>query len=157
MARSKKGFKHGRLLDVKSMLLGLKSLALRNSERTRRHQKERLGKTQAWKQEHLKSADDPGAEPSSEVSSRDLQIQTWYTEQLNEDLRHQIHEVREAEQEVENRRKVVEQSSMEKQSLEKLKEHQDREARLGTARDEQREMDEIAGRKRSSQGRPSRR
>ncbi|MFB0516430.1 MAG: flagellar export protein FliJ [Candidatus Neomarinimicrobiota bacterium] len=144
---ARKGFQHKRLLDVKALILNIKSLALRESEDMHRNRSKRLGEIRAQKRAHL-DADNPtgGHQP---VSSRDLQIHTWYTEQLNEDLRRQVHKVRMAEQEVRQRRKVVEKSAKEKRTLEKLKEHQDRAARQETEREEQRQLDEIAGRQHS--------
>jgi len=151
---AKKGFQYNRLLDVKALLLNLKSLALRKSEGKQRSQKERLGRIHAQKQAHLK-ADNPSSDNHEQaLSSRDLQISTWYTEQLNEDLRRQVHEVRMADQEVNERRKVVEISAKEKKSLEKLKEHKDQTALKETEREEQKQLDEIAGRQRSRGGRP---
>ena len=149
MASSKKGFQHHRLLSVKALLLNLKSMALRKSEHTHDNQKDVLGSMQARKQAHLKSAKssaDPQTEPNS---TSDLQVRTWYTEQLNEDLRRQIHDVRIAEQEVSEQRAGVEQSAREKQSLEKLKEQQDYVASVEAGRVEQKEIDEISGRRRA--------
>ena len=149
---AKKGFQYNRLLDVKSIILNLKSLALRKSEGKQRRQKERLGRIHAQKQAHLKADNPSSGNHEQAMSSRDLQIRTWYTEQLNEDLRRQVHEVRMADQEVNERRKVVEISAKEKQSLEKLKEHQDQTALKETEREEQKQLDEIAGRQHSRNG-----
>jgi len=154
MAGSKKGFQHHRLLNVKSLLLNLKSLALRNSEHTHHNQKDLLGSMQARKQVHLKSAKSSADQQTEPLSTSDLQIRTWYTEQLNEDLRRQIHEVRISEQEVGERRAGVEQSAREKQSLEKLQEQQDYAAWVEAERAEQKEIDEISGRQRAGTWRP---
>lgn len=149
---AKKGFQFNRLLDIKSLIMNLKSLALRESENKHRSQNEKLGKIHAQKQVHL-NGDNPSSDNHERaLSSRDLQVRTWYTEQLNEDLRRQVHEVRMAEQDVQKRRKVVEKSAREKQSLEKLKEHQDQAALKEIEREEQKQLDEIAGRQRSRTG-----
>jgi len=150
---AKKGFQHKRLLDIKALILDLKSLALRESEGIRRNRARHLGELRTEKQVHLKTGNHSTAGRKS-LFSRDLQIHTWYTEQLNEDLRRQIHEVRRAEQEVQERRKVVERSVKDKKSLEKLKEHQDHAARREIERQEQRRLDEIAGHQRSRSGGP---
>ncbi|UCD38458.1 MAG: flagellar FliJ family protein [Fidelibacterota bacterium] len=149
---AKKGFQYSRLLDVKALILNLKSLALRDSEDKQRHHDEKLKRIHAQKQAHLK-ADDPSSDDNEQaLSSRDLQVRTWYTEQLNEDLRQQVQEVQMADQEVQQRRKVVEISAKEKQSLEKLKEHQDQAVHKETEKKEQKQLDEIAGRRRSKIG-----
>ncbi len=149
---AKKGFQYKRLLDVKSLIMNLKSVALRESEGKHRSHDEKLGKIRAQKQAHLK-VDNPSSDSREEsLSSRDLQVRTWYTEQLNEDLRRQVHQVQKAEQEVQKRRKVVEKSAKEKKSLEKLKEHQDLAALKESERKEQKHLDEIAGRQRSRNG-----
>ena len=150
---AKKGFQHHRLLDIKALILNLKSMALRKSEDHQRSESERLQAIQGEKQAHLQS--DPVSSSDDQengLSSRELQIRTWYTEQLNEDLRRQVHEVRVAEEEVKTKRKSVEKSAKEKKSLEKLKEHQDLEALRETEREEQKQLDEIAGRQRSRTG-----
>jgi flagellar export protein FliJ len=149
---AKKGFQHKRLLDVKALFLNLKSLALRQSENVRDNRTVRLGGIRAEKLTHLKAGNSSAEGEGLSLSSRDLQIRTWYTEQLNEDLRRQVHEVRMAEQEVQQRRKVVEKSAKEKQTLEKLKEHQDRAARREVEREEQKRLDEIAGHQHSRTG-----
>ncbi len=149
---AKKGFQYKRLLNVKSLIMNLKSMALRESEDKHRSDNEKLGKIRAQKRDHL-NVDNPSSDsPEEALSSRDLQVHTWYTEQLNEDLRRQVHEVRVAEQEVQKRRKVVEKSAKEKQSLEKLKEHQDLADHKESERAEQKQMDEIAGRRHSRNG-----
>ncbi|UCH09903.1 MAG: flagellar FliJ family protein [Fidelibacterota bacterium] len=150
---AKKGFQHHRLLDVKALILNLKSMALRKSEDQQRSKSARLQEIQGEKQAHLQS--DSGFSSDDQdngLSSRELQVQTWYTEQLNEDLRRQVHEVRVAEEEVRKKRKGVEKSAKEKKSLEKLKEHQNLEALRETEREEQKHLDEIAGRQRSRTG-----
>ena len=154
MASRYKGFQHHRLLNVKSLLLNLKSLVLRDSEHTHRKQIDALGRMQARKQAHLKSAVPSRDQQTEPMSTRDLQVRTWYSEQLNEDLRRQIHEVRIADEEVTEQRAKVEQSAMEKQTLEKLKEQQDYVARAEAGRAEQKEIDEISGRQRAGSWRP---
>ncbi len=151
---AKKGFQHHRLLNVKDLFLNLKALALRKSEDEHSSQARKLSGIRSTKQEHLSTGNPSPAHHDASLSTRDLQIQTWHTEQLNEDLRQQVREVRMVAQEVEQRRKVVEMSAKEKQTLEKLKEHQDREASRELEREEQRRLDEIAGRKRSPLGGP---
>jgi flagellar export protein FliJ len=150
---AKKGFKHHRLLDVKALILNLKSMALRKSEGQQRTKSARLQEIQDEKQAHLKTDQDSSSDDQQNgLSSRDLQVQTWYTEQLNEDLRRQVHEVRSAEKEVQTKRKGVEKSAKEKKSLEKLREHQNLEALREAEREEQKQLDEIAGRQRSRTG-----
>lgn len=149
---AKKGFQHKRLLDVKALFLNLKSLALRQSENVRYNRTVGLGRIRDEKLAHLKAGNSSAEGEGPSLSSRDLQIRTWYTEQLNEDLRRQVHEVRMAEQEVQQRRRVVEKSAKEKKTLEKLKEHQDRAARREVEREEQRRLDEIAGHQHSRTG-----
>jgi flagellar export protein FliJ len=153
---AKKGFRHHRLLDVRELLLELKSLALRKSEVKQRDQKEQLNKIQKQKKDHLEANGSSTDKRDEPISSRELQMQTWYTEQLNEDLRKQVYEVQVAEQEVQARREQVEKSAKDKKSLEKLKEYQDREARQEETREEQRHLDEIASRQRSEKGRTGR-
>ena len=149
---AKKGFRYHRLLDIKSLVLNLKSLALRESEDRHRSHHEQLSRIQEQKQVHLRTDNPSSDEDERALSSRDLQVRTWYTEQLNEDLRQQVHEVRMAELEVKDRRKTVELSAKEKKSLEKLKKHQERAALRDTERKEQKQLDDIASRQRSQVG-----
>ena len=153
---ARKGFQHNRLLDVKAMLLNLKAFALRKSEDHQRSESTRLREIRGEKEAHLAKQNPTLDEAGQSISSRELQIRTWYTEQLNEDLREQVHNVQKAEKEVHKRRKVVEQSAKEKKTLEKLKEHQDRESRREISREEQKQLDEIAGRQRLLKGRSER-
>jgi len=78
---AKKGFRHHRLLDVKELLLDLKSLALRKSEVKQKEHTEQLHEIQQRKKDHLKSNDKSAEEQDRSVSSRELQVQAWYTEQ----------------------------------------------------------------------------
>ena len=149
MTRNKRGFRYGRLLNVKGLLLNLKSIALRQKEQSHGRRKEQLSSIQAQKQVHLKVAAPGRDDGNHRLSTRDLQVKTWYTEQLNEDLRRQIHEVRLAENQVEEQRKIVVESARDKKSLEKLKERQDLLARIELGRAEQKDLDELAGRKHS--------
>ncbi len=149
MTRNKRGFRYGRLLNVKGLLLNLKSIALREKEQSHGIRKEKLSSIQAQKQVHLKVAAPAGDDGNHELSTRDLQVKTWYTEQLNEDLRRQIHEVRLAENQVEEQREIVAESARGKKSLEKLKERQNLLARIELGRAEQKDLDELAGRKHS--------
>ena len=151
---AKKGFRYSRLLDIKSLVLNLKSLALRESEDKHRSHRETLSRIQEQKQTHLRVDDPSPDEKERAISTRDLQVRTWYTEQLNEDLRQQVHEVRMAEIEVKDRRKTVELSAKEKKSLEKLKKHQEQAALRDTERKEQKQLDDIASRQRSQIGGP---
>lgn len=149
---AKKGFRHHRLLDVRELLLELKSLALRKSEAKQQEQTEQLHEIQKRKRDHLESNNSSENQNEQPISSGELQVQTWYTEQLNEDLRKQVYEVRVVEQEVQERRGQVEKSAKDKKSIEKLKEYQDREARREEAREEQRHLDEVASRQRTEKG-----
>jgi flagellar FliJ protein len=149
---AKKGFRHHRLLDVRELFLELKSLALRKSEAKQQEQTEQLHEIQTRKKVHLEPNDSSEKQQDQTVSSRELQMHTWYTEQLNEDLREQVYQVRVAKQEVQERRDQVEQSAKDKKSLEKLKEYKDQEARQEETREEQRHLDEIASRQRTEKG-----
>lgn len=151
---AKKGFRYNRLLDIKSLVLNLKSLALRESEDKHRSHNEKLNRIQEEKQAHLRTDNPSSDEEERALSSRDLQVRTWYTEQLNEDLRQQVNEVRMAELEVKDRRKNVELSAKEKKSLEKLKKHQEQAALRDTEKKEQKQLDDIASRQRSQIGGP---
>lgn len=142
----KQGFRRQRLLDVKSILLNLKSIALRESEDKERGHRKHLASIEEEKKKHLGNS---GNHEEQVMTTRDLQIETWYTEQLNEDLRQQVRQVQLAEEEVQEKRKIVEKSAREKKSLEKLKERQELAASKERARKEQKDLDEIAKRQKT--------
>ena len=145
----KTGFQHQRLLDIKSMALNIKSVALRMSEDKQRHQAGQLAKVQNRKKEHISS--EP-AEGDRILNIRDLQTEAWYTEQLNEDLQEQVKLTSQAKEATSKSRRAVEASSREKRTLEKLKERRDEAARRQLSRDEQKALDEVASRQNSRVG-----
>lgn len=142
-------YRHERLLEVKDLMLRLRSINLREREDEHLRQHSQLATTRGEKRRHLE--DDQLSTVGDErlLRSHDLQIQTWYTEQLNEDLRQQIHEVGVAEEAVNKQRKVVEKSAQEKQSLEKLKERHLQVANLERERNDQKVLNEMAARQHS--------
>ncbi len=142
-------FRHERLLEVKDLMLRLKSLSLRDREDEHFKRNSQLATTRGEKRRHLKE-DQPAAVGSERLlRSHDLQIQAWYTEQLNEDLRREIHDVRVAEEAVHKQRQVVEKSAKEMQSLEKLKERHLQVASLEREREDQKTLNEMAARQHS--------
>ena len=142
-------FRHERLLEVKDLMLRLKSINLRDREDEHLKRNGQLATTRGEKHRHLR-ADRPATIGGERLLlSHDLQIQAWYTEQLNEDLRREIHDVRVAEEAMHKQRQVVENSAKEMQSLEKLKERHLQVASLEREREEQKALNEIAARRHS--------
>ena len=142
-------FRHERLLEVKDLMLRLKSISLRDREDEHLKRNGQLAITRDEKRRHLK-VDQPAAVRDVRLlRPQDLQIQAWYTEQLNEDLRREIYDVRVAEEAVHKQRQVVEKSAMEMQSLEKLKERHLQVANLESEREDQKALNEMAARQHS--------
>ncbi len=142
-------FRHERLLEVKDLMLRLRSINLREREDEHLKRNSQLATTRSEKHRHLKE-DQPAAVGDERLlRTHDMQIQAWYTEQLNEDLRREIHDVRIAEEAVHKQRIVVEKSAREKQSLEKLKERHMQVASLEREREEQKALNEMAARQHS--------
>lgn len=139
------GFRHQRLLQVRELLLRLKSVDLRQKEGEHFKEQHSLGRLQAQKRGHIQGSV-PGGSGDVLLRPHDFLIHTWHTEQLNEDLRRKIAKVQDASQAVRVQRKVVERSSKDKQSLEKLKEYKDERVRVEQERAEQVRLDEIAAR-----------
>ena len=142
----RKGFRHQRLLDVKSLLVTLRAVAMHRSEDQHQRERRRLDSKHEEKQDHLSRGSPDAVEGERSVIPQELQINAWYTEQLNEDLRRQILEVQLAESEAREKREQVERSAREKRTLERLREQQNMAARLDEVREEQRDLDEIASR-----------
>ena len=142
-------YRHERLLEVKDLMLRLKSIRLRDREDEHSKRNGQLSMTRGEKRRHLKEAQPVSAGDEKLLHSHDLQIQAWYTEQLNEDLRREIYDVRVAEEAVHKQRQVVEKSAMEMQSLEKLKERQLQVANLEREREDQKALNEMAARQHS--------
>jgi len=123
----------------------LKSVDLRQKEGEHFKEQHSLGRSQVQKREHIQGAV-PGGSGDVLLRPHDFQIQTWHTQKLNEDLRRKVMKVQEAGRAVRAQRKVVESSSRDKQSLEKLKEYKDEQVNVERERAEQVRLDEIATR-----------
>ncbi len=140
-------FRYQRLLDVKDIMLQQEAVTLRAMRENRVAQQQLLNGIQQQKSEHLAAGYGPEIEHGEVVIPLHLQTQVWYTQQLNENLQSQIHELQTAMAEVEHQRQTVEQATAAKKSLELLKERDLERARLTAARAEQKIYDEIAARR----------
>ena len=141
------GFRYQRLLDVKDILLQQEAVALREMRENRAAQKQLLEGIQQQKSEHLSAGYGPEIKRGEVVLPLHLQTQVWYTQQLNENMQKQIHELQSAAEQAEHQRQAVEEATVEKKSLELLKEKQLEQERLTVAREEQKVFDEIASRR----------
>ncbi|MEE9464908.1 MAG: flagellar FliJ family protein [Candidatus Neomarinimicrobiota bacterium] len=137
-------FRHQRLLDVRELQLQLKAVTLKDSQDQHRDRNRELEELRSAKQTHLKIGAPSVLIPDMSLQARDFMVQVWHTQRLNTDLRHQVHSVQVASEEVEKQRKVVEQAAKEKRTLEKLKEQYQKSVRIQQDRDERKATDEVA-------------
>ncbi|MCK4578888.1 MAG: hypothetical protein KAU50_08865 [Candidatus Marinimicrobia bacterium] len=139
-------FRHERLLNVRELQLQLKAVDLRNLEDEHRRRQDLLDNLRLVKQTHLKK-DEPFLLLEHEgLSSRDLQVLVWYTQQLNAELQAGLSEVRQATDEVARQRTVVEKAVVDKRILEKLKTRHLLRAQLEESHRDQIINDEVAAR-----------
>ncbi len=141
------GFRYQRLLNVKEILLQQKAVALRELRENREVQEQVLVGIHDIKTKHLE--DGYGAEilQGEIIAPFHLQTQVWYTQQLNDHMQRQAHELQKVMANVEDQRQAVEQSTVEKKSLELLKEKHLERDRLIDARAEQKVFDDMASRR----------
>lgn len=149
-----KGFKRQRLLDVKEILLQIEALALRQREDAHLQDVRGLAHTQQIKEAFLTTASDQERKAIF-LGSQELMVRSRYTMQLHADIEQFILRARQSRDAVDVQRKLVEAATQAKQTLEKLKDHQNSAARLEDDRNDQRALDEVAARGylRSSHGR----
>ena len=149
-----KGFKRQRLLDVKEILLQIEALALRQREDAHLQDVRGLAHTQQIKEAFLTTASDQERKAIF-LGSQELMVRSRYTMQLHADIEQFILRARQSRDAVDVQRKLVEAATQAKQTLEKLKNHQNSAARLEDDRNDQRALDEVAARGylRSSHGR----
>ena len=149
-----KGFKRQRLLDVKEILLQIEALALRQREDAHLQDVRGLAHTQQIKEAFLTTASDQERKAIF-LGSQELMVRSRYTLQLHADIEQFILRARQSRDAVDVQRKLVEAATQAKQTLEKLKDHQNSAARLEDDRNDQRALDEVAARGylRSSHGR----
>ena len=140
-----KGFRRQRLLDVKEILLQIEAVALRQREDVHLQDLHGLAHSQQVKKEFLDTAGDQDR-GAIFLGPQELMVRSRYTMQLHADIRQYIFQARQSGDAVEEQRKVVEEASQAKQTLEKLKNHQDGVARLEDDRKDQRALDEVAAR-----------
>ena len=149
-----KGFRRQRLLDVKEILLQIEALALRQREDAHLQDVRGLAHTQQIKEAFLTTASDQERKAIF-LGSQELMVRSRYTMQLHADIEQFILRARQSRDAVDVQRKLVEAATQAKQTLEKLKNHQNSAARLEDDRNDQRALDEVAARGylRSSHGR----
>lgn len=149
-----KGFRRQRLLDVKEILLQIEALALRQREDAHLQDVRGLAHTQQIKEAFLTTASDQERKAIF-LGSQELMVRSRYTMQLHADIEQFILRARQSRDAVDVQRKLVEAATQAKQTLEKLKDHQNSAARLEDDRNDQRALDEVAARGylRSSHGR----
>ena len=149
-----KGFRRQRLLDVKEILLQIEALALRQREDAHLQDVRGLAHTQQIKEAFLTTASDQERKAIF-LGSQELMVRSRYTLQLHADIEQFILRARQSRDAVDVQRKLVEAATQAKQTLEKLKNHQNSAARLEDDRNDQRALDEVAARGylRSSHGR----
>lgn len=149
-----KGFKRQRLLDVRDMMLQVEAVSLKGHEDKHIHERLQLAAALETKEEEMDILTDAerGLTPAN---PREFLLRTWRTMELNQTIEEKLASSRETAQAVELQRQVVEKAAKSKRTLEKLKEHQDEEARTEFDRADQKAMDEVASRKylESSHGR----
>lgn len=139
-------FKYQRLLDIKQLLLRIKSLSLIEAQDVEHAEQVKSAHIAAEKNEHILRG---GVEIGSSVAlhAHDFQMQTWYTQQLNAEVYRQELQIKAAKKTVEMRRLDVEEIAIEKRSFEKLKEYQSERERLEMNHTELRENDDQAARR----------
>ena len=149
-----KGFRRQRLLDVKEILLQIEALALRQREDAHLQDVRGLAHTQQIKEAFLTTASDQERKAIF-LGSQELMVRSRYTMQLHADIEQFILRARQSRDAVDVQRKLVEAAAQAKQTLEKLKDHQNSAAQLEDDRNDQRALDEVAARGylRSSHGR----
>ena len=149
-----KGFKRQRLLDVRDIMLQVEAVSLRHREDQHIRERLLLASALQTREEELDILTDAERGVSS-ANPREFLLRTWRTMELNHAIEEKLATSRETAQAVELQRQVVEEASKLKRSLEKLKEHQEEEARIDFDRQNQKAMDEVAARKylESSHGR----
>ncbi len=140
-----KGFRRQRLLDVKEILLQIEALALRQREDVHVQNLQSLARTQQIKEEFLTTASDQERKAAI-LGPQELMVRSRYTLQLHAEIGHFIYRARQSRDAVELQRKLVEEAAQAKQTLEKLKDHQNSAARLEEDRKDQRALDEVAAR-----------
>jgi flagellar export protein FliJ len=149
-----KGFQRQRLLDVKDIMLQLEAVELKDKKDKHLNHRRALAAAEETKVEHISGR---GGEQFTNRPQGPFNflINGWYTAQLSEDIQRHGLETQEAAEAVEQQRKIVEEAARAKQTLEKLKEHQNEAARLDRERDDQKALDEVAARNfiESSRGR----
>ncbi len=141
------GFRYQRLLNVKDILLQQQAVALRELRENRDVQQQVLGGIHDIKTEHLAAGYGVEIIRGDIVNPIHLQTHVWYTQQLNDHLQRQIHKVNKSAAKVEEQRQAVEQATVEKKSLERLREKQLERDRVNAAREEQKKFDDIASRR----------
>ena len=149
-----KGFRRQKILDVRDIMLQVKAVDLKQREDV--HIKERLQLEAALlaKEQELDrlTAEEQGLVAGT---ARDFMLRAWRTMDLNQAIADKLDSSKETAKAVEEQRRQVEIAAKSKQSLEKLKEHQNAEKRIDLDRQDQKAMDEVAARKylESSHGR----
>ncbi len=139
-------FKYQRLLDIRQLLLRIKSLSLIQAQDAERAEQEKFAHIATEKNEHIsRGGVDTGT--SIALHTHDFQMQTWYTQQLNEEAFRQELQIKMAKKTVEKRRLDVEKIAIEKRSFEKLQEYQSERDRLEMNHTELRQNDERASRR----------
>lgn len=139
-------FKYQRLLDIKQLLLRIKSLSLIQAQNAEREEQEKSAIIAAEKNEHFsRGGVDTGT--SAVLHAHDFQMQTWYTQQLNQEAFHQELQIKMAKKTVDKRRLDIEEIAIEKRSFEKLKEYQSERERLEMNHAELRQNNEQAARR----------
>ena len=149
-----KGFRRQRLLDVRDIMLQVEAVSLKDHEDQHIRERLQLEAAMQTKEEEMDILTDAERGATS-ANPREFLLRTWRTMELNQAIEEKLASSRETAQAVELQRQVVEAASKSKRTLEKLKEHQEEEARTEFDRANQKAMDEVASRKylESSHGR----
>lgn len=149
-----KGFQRQRLLDVRDIMLQVEAVDLKQHEDAHINERLQLEAALLAKEQELEKLTEE--EQGSVVgTARDFLLRAWRTMELNQTIADKLASSKETATAVEEQRRQVEIAAKSKQTLEKLKEHQNAEKRVDLDRQDQKAMDEVAARKylESSHGR----
>ena len=141
-----RGFRRQRLLDVRKIVLQIEAVELKEREDAHLRQRIELARALQIKQAELETG--TAAESGAVVTGpREFMLRTWRIMELNGKIEDKLSTSRKTADKVEQQRLVVEEAAKSKQTLERLKEHQDEAARFERDRLDQKAIDEVAARK----------
>lgn len=149
-----KGFQRQRLLDVRDIMLQVEAVDLKQREDAHINERLQLEAALLAKEQELDRLTEE-EQGSVMGTARDFLLRAGRTMELNQTIADKLASSKETATAVEEQRRQVEIAAKSKQTLEKLKEHQNAEKRVDLDRQDQKAMDEVAARKylESSHGR----